>query len=158
MGVLKYHGGMETRDRPDHEPIPSLVGLIFDLSKGLQGLVGDVLAELEITLPLADALWRLDPDAPPPSMRQLAAGLRCDPSTVTFLADRLIERDLVAVRVDPADRRRKTVTLTPKGAETRRRLLASIATRSPLSRLSPDEQRLLHDLLGRAVGRGTAAG
>ena len=149
---------MERHDPPDHELIPTLVGLIFDLSKGLQGLVGDVLAELEITLPLADALWQLDPDAPPPSMRQLAAGLRCDPSTVTFLADRLVERDLVAVRVDPGDRRRKTVTLTSKGAETRRRLLASIATRSPLAHLSHDEQRQLFDLLGRAVGRSTPTG
>jgi len=149
---------METPNPADRELIPALVGLIFDLSKGLQGLVGDLLAELDLTLPLADALWQLDPEAPPPSMRQLAAGLRCDPSTVTFLADRLIERDLIAVRVDPADRRRKTVTLTPKGAETRRRLLGSIATRSPLARLSRDEQRQLFDLLGRAVGRIEPAG
>jgi DNA-binding MarR family transcriptional regulator len=148
---------METQNCRDHELIPSLVGLIFDLSKGLQGLVGDVLDELELTVPLADALWQLDPDSPPPSMRQLAAGLHCDPSTVTFLADRLLERGLVAVEVDPADRRRKIVTLTPHGASTRQRLLGAMATRSSLARLSPDEQRHLHDLLVRATAPRPAA-
>jgi DNA-binding MarR family transcriptional regulator len=152
VGNIKYSlAMMETPRRREDELIPSLVGLIFDLSKGLQGLVGDVLDELGLTLPLAEALWQLDPAAPPPSMRRLAAGLHCDPSTVTFLADRLIERDLVAVRIDPADRRRKIVTLTPKGATARQRLLAAMATRSSLARLSPDEQWQLHDLLNRAV-------
>jgi DNA-binding MarR family transcriptional regulator len=142
---------VETQSLRDREVIPSLVGLIFDLSKGLQGLVGDVLDEVGLTVPLADALWQLDPDSPPPSMRQLAAGLHCDPSTVTFLADRLLERGLVAVQVDPADRRRKIVTLTLEGASTRQRLLEAMATRSSLARLSPEEQRHLHDLLVRAT-------
>ncbi|MFD5629176.1 hypothetical protein [Streptomyces sp. NPDC127072] len=41
---------------------------------------------------MADALWQLDPDAPAPSIRQMAARLQCDPSTVTFLADRLMTK------------------------------------------------------------------
>lgn len=141
----------ETEGPADAQLLPLLVERIFGLSSDLKGVVGDILAELELTNPLADALWQLEPAGPPPSMRQLAAGLRCDPSTVTFLADRLIERGLIDVRVDPADRRRKTVTLTSKGAETRQRLLAALTTRSPLTRLSLDEQRQLYDLLGRAA-------
>ena len=141
----------DSSDPSDDRLVPSLVALLFDLSKGLRGLIGDILGELNLTEPLADALWQLDPAAPPPSMRQLATGLCCDPSTVTFLADRLTERGLVEVRVDPADRRRKTVTLTPHGAETRRTLLAAVMTRSPLARLSRDDQRRLHDLLSRAL-------
>jgi len=108
-------------------------------------------------MPLADALWQLDPAAPPPSMRRLAAGLRCDPSTVTFLADRLLERGLIEVRVDPSDRRRKAVTLTAQGARARQRLLAAVATRSSLSRLSPEEQQQLHRLLSRALAEPSAA-
>lgn len=142
---------MEIQEPLDHELIPSLIGLTFHVAKGLHAVVGDVLTELGLTLPLADALWQLDPDAPPPSMRQLAAGLRCDPSTVTFLADRLIERDLITVRIDPADRRRKAVTLTPKGTQARQRLLATMTTRSSFARLSRDEQSQLHDLLALVV-------
>lgn len=158
VGDIEYFGGMmDIQNRRDHEMTPELVALIFALSKGLQGLVGDVLDELGLTGPLADALWQLDPDSPPASMRQLAAGLRCDPSTVTFLADRLLERGLVAVQVDPADRRRKIVTLTPQGVSTRQRLLEAMATRSSLARLSPAEQRQLHDLLVRATAPPPAA-
>lgn len=135
----------------DRDLIPALVGLLFDLSKGLHGLVGDLLAEMDLTMPLADALWQLDPAAPPPSMRQLAAGLRCDPSTVTFLADRLLERGLIEVRVDQTDRRRKSVTLTAAGERTRERLLDAVATCSPLARLSHQEQQQLHGLLSRAL-------
>lgn len=138
--------------RPADDQLPPLlVELIFVLSDDLKGVVGDILAELELTDALADALWQLDPAGPPPSMRQLAAGLRCDPSTVTFLADRLMERGLIDVRVDPADRRRKMVTLTPKGADIRQRLLATLTNRTSMTRLSPEEQRQLYNLLSRAV-------
>lgn len=131
--------------------LASLVEVLFGLTKRLDGVVGEILAELELTGPLADALWQLDPAAPPPTMRQLAAGLRCDPSTVTFLGDRLTERGLVEIRVDPTDRRRKHVTLTPQGARVRRQLLETLTARSPLSHLTLAEQRHLLDLLGRAV-------
>jgi DNA-binding MarR family transcriptional regulator len=148
---------METGAPLPHDPepdadadlLPTLVGLLFGLTKSIEGVVGGIYVELGLTEPLADALWQLDPAAPTPSMRQWAARLRCDPSSVTFLADRLTERGLIEVRVDPADRRRKTVALTPGGERTRRDLLAAFTTRSPLARLSRDEQRRLRDLLGR---------
>ncbi len=142
---------IETDVPADDQLLPLLVERVFSLSQNLKGVVGEILAELELTDALADALWQLDPAGPPPSMRQLAAGLRCDPSTVTFLADRLMERGLIDVRVDPADRRRKSVTLTPKGAETRQRLLATLTNRTSMNRLSPAEQRQLYALLSRAV-------
>jgi hypothetical protein len=56
-------------------------------------------------------------------MREVAARLGCDPSTVTFLADRLQERELVERRVNPANRRSNTLALTPKGARVRHRLV-----------------------------------
>ena len=152
VGFANYHGAMTERRPTDDELLAALVARLFDFSKRLQGEVADVLADLQLTEALADALWQLDPAAPPPSMRQVAAGLRCDPSTVTFLADRLTERGLIEVHVNPADRRSKSVTLTPKGIRTRRRLLEAMTARSTLARLSHDEQRQLHDLLSRASG------
>lgn len=141
---------MKTQDAADLDLLASLIDELFRVSKSLWAVVAEVLVELDITIPLADALWQLDPAAPPPSMRQLAAGLRCDPSTVTFLADRLVERGLVDVRVDPSDRRRKTISLTTKGGEARQRLVAALATGSALARLSQDGQRQLHALLRQA--------
>ena len=105
--------------------------------------------DLARALALAEAVVAERPDHAP--MRQLAARLRCDPSSVTFLADRLVERGLIEVGVDPADRRRKRVALTPRGRQVRRDLLAAMTARSPLARLSIDDQRRLLDLLGRAV-------
>jgi DNA-binding MarR family transcriptional regulator len=67
------------------------------------------------------ALGVLDPDEPKP-MRALADALVCDASMVTWLVDRLEERGLVERRTLPADRRVKTLILTPLGIETRTRL------------------------------------
>lgn len=129
----------------------ALLDLGFALANRNNQLIADLLRELRLTAPLADALWKLDPGEAAPSMREMAARLRCDPSTVTFLADRLQERDLVKRRVNPANRRSYTLVLTPEGARVRRRIVESMATRSPIARLSPAEQRQLHHLLSKAV-------
>jgi MarR family transcriptional regulator, organic hydroperoxide resistance regulator len=109
---------------------PPLVALTFGVADRTNALIADVLAELDLTTSLANALWQLDPEATAPSMRELAATLRCDPSTVTFLADRLEERKLVNRHVDAGNRRVKTLVLTPKGREARRRLVHAMATRT----------------------------
>ncbi len=90
----------------------------------------------------------------------MAASLRCDPSTITFLADRLQERDLVERVVNPANRRSNTLVLTPKGVKVRRRLVEAMATRTPIARLSKVEQRQLHRLLSKAMitADGSGAG
>jgi DNA-binding MarR family transcriptional regulator len=104
----------------------------------------------DLTDALATALWRLDPGQPPPSMRDLAATLDCDPSTVTFLVDRLEERGLIARRPAAGDRRRKVITLTTQGVATRRKLIDTLSGCSPLAALSLRDQRQLSDLLARA--------
>jgi MarR family transcriptional regulator, organic hydroperoxide resistance regulator len=131
--------------------IYSLLELTRTLATRTETLLADVMAELDLTQPLADALWQLDPAAPPPAMRELAARLRCDPSTVTFLADRLEAKGLVTRQVDPHNRRVKTLHLTPQGLHARRSLVNAMATRSPMAGLSPDDQRRLHRLLVRAI-------
>jgi DNA-binding MarR family transcriptional regulator len=47
------------------------------------------LDRLELTAPLSEALWALDPELPAPSMKVLAGRLHCDPSSATFLVTRL---------------------------------------------------------------------
>ncbi len=111
-----------------------------------------IMAQLDLTAPLANALWHLDPSAPALPMRDLASRLSCDPSTVTFLADRLEERQLLQRRVDPKNRRVKLLVLTPKGEKARRALVERMATGSPIARLLIRDQQQLHRLLAKALG------
>jgi DNA-binding MarR family transcriptional regulator len=123
----------------------------YELHTNLERQLHEALAELELTLPLADVLWQLDPSHGPLSRRQLAARLNCDPSNVTFLVDRLERRHLVTRGRAGADRRVKTLTLTAAGAEVRGHLIATIARSSMFSQLTSVEQRRLADLLDRCV-------
>lgn len=130
--------------------IYTLVDLVLGLADRTMALIVDVLRELDLTQPLADALWKLDPNGPAPSMRELAARLRCDPSTVTFLADRLEAKNLAVREVDQENRRVKTLHLTPEGRKARRTLVHAMTTRSPIARLTADDQQRLHQLLAIA--------
>jgi len=86
------------------------------------------------------------------AMHALASTLACDNSNVTGLVDRLEARGLVTRRPYAEDRRVKHVVLTPLGVEVRDRLRARMS-RPPeaIERLSGDDQRLLRDVLRRAV-------
>ncbi|MFE2165964.1 MarR family winged helix-turn-helix transcriptional regulator [Streptomyces sp. NPDC059447] len=114
----------------------------------------ELLGELDLTEGLAQVMWHLDPGVPPPSMRALATTLGCDPSTVTFLTDRLEERGLTRRQASSVDRRIKVITLTPQGVRARARLVHAVDTRSPLARLSREEQELLHELLAKTGATG----
>jgi DNA-binding MarR family transcriptional regulator len=74
-----------------------------------------------------------------------------DPATTQGVIRRLRERDLIAARPDPNDRRRTLLKLTPAGNA----LLARLIVNGPkvseltLERLSPEEQRTFLALLQR---------
>jgi MarR family transcriptional regulator, organic hydroperoxide resistance regulator len=144
-------GEERTDGAPEESLLYALVDLGFALADRTNELIAGVLRELGLSVPLANALWKLNPGGTAPSMREMAASLRCDPSTVTFLADRLEERGLVERVVNPANRRSSTLVLTPKGVRVRRRLVEAMATRSPMARLSAVERRQLHHLLSKAM-------
>ena len=139
----------------------NLIYGLLDVTRAIhdrtEALIGEVLAGLDLTHALANALWKLDPDAEPPSMRALAASLRCDPSTVTFLADRLEEKGLIYRHVDAGNRRVKTLVLTPRGCDSRHRLVDAMASHSPAALLPPAEQAQLYHLLYKAMAASDAA-
>ncbi|SFC03123.1 MarR family winged helix-turn-helix transcriptional regulator [Streptomyces aidingensis] len=98
----------------------------------------------------------------PTPMRRLAHRLRCEPSNVTGIMDRLVARGLAERRTDPADGRVKIAAATERGLRTARALRAGLGfARAPLAGLSPEERTTLRDLLrrildtppGRAPGR-----
>jgi len=158
VGLAKYAGHVPVHDVASESLIYSLSELTFDLANQTNAVIGELLAQLDLTAPLANALWHLDPSAPTLSMRELASRLSCDPSTVTFLADRLEERGLLQRRVDPKNRRVKLLTLTTKGRRARGALVERMATGSPIARLPVRDQQQLHRLLAKALGRQLDSG
>jgi DNA-binding MarR family transcriptional regulator len=93
----------------------------------------------------------IEPGQPVP-MSRLAGVLKCDPSNVTGLIDRLESRGLVQRRPSREDRRVKVVELTRTGSRLRMQLLHRVtASPLPLARLSAAEQRALVRILERLV-------
>ncbi|UQX01049.1 MarR family transcriptional regulator [Streptomyces sp. RerS4] len=88
----------------------------------------------------------------PLPMRRIAQKLRCEPSNVTGIIDRLESRGLVARHPDPADRRVKLAAPTEDGMRTAERLRESLDfAREPLAGLSAEEREALRDLLRRML-------
>ncbi|MGW6740453.1 MarR family winged helix-turn-helix transcriptional regulator [Streptomyces sp. NPDC055025] len=89
----------------------------------------------------------------PMPMRRIARKLKCEPSNVTGIVDRLEARGLVERRPDPADRRVKLAAPTEKGRATAALLRNSLDfAREPLAELSVEERGVLRDLLKRMLG------
>ncbi|MCF3965070.1 MarR family winged helix-turn-helix transcriptional regulator [Streptomyces fuscigenes] len=92
----------------------------------------------------------------PLPMRRIAQKLKCEPSNVTGIIDRLEGRGLVERRPDPDDRRVKVAAVTETGLTTAGLLRDSLDfAREPLADLSEEERRTLRDLLKRMLGDGS---
>ena len=143
--------------RASRDPIPlayQLARAAYDLHAGLERHLHDTLIELDLTVPLSDVLWQLDPALGPLSRRELAERLRCDPSNVTFLVDRLERRRLVSRARADGDQRVKVLALTPAGLEVRERLIATLAASPMFDGLTSAQQRRLAGLLQHCVASG----
>lgn len=89
----------------------------------------------------------------PMPMRQIAHRLKCEPSNVTGIVDRLEAQGLAERRPDPADRRVKLAAATAAGLETAEELRDGLDfAREPLAALSERDRRTLRDLLRRMLG------
>lgn len=89
----------------------------------------------------------------PLPMRKIAQRLKCEPSNITGIVDRLESRGLVERRPDPADRRVKLAAPTKEGASLAQALRTSLDfAREPLGRLTVAERTLLKELLQRMLG------
>ncbi|MCQ6553683.1 MarR family transcriptional regulator [Streptomyces sp. C10-9-1] len=89
----------------------------------------------------------------PLPMRRVAERLKCEPSNITGIVDRLEARGLVERRPSPDDRRVKLAGATEEGRATVCRLRTSLDfAREPLGELSTEERTALRDLLRRMLG------
>jgi DNA-binding MarR family transcriptional regulator len=136
----------------ENQPTPlahRLAASAYALHAALERELHETLAALDLTIPLSDVLWQLDPALGPLSRRELAERLHCDPSNVTFLVDRLAKRRLVTRTRIGNDRRIKALALTPRGIEVRHRLIATLAESPLFTWLTTAQQRQLAALLQR---------
>jgi DNA-binding MarR family transcriptional regulator len=131
--------------------------LIHQLIAAQRGRFLAVASEFELSPPQMMALEMLEPGRPA-AMSELALSLGCDNSNVTGIVDRLEDRGLVARHTADHDRRLKLLHVTAAGAELRSRVLARLYDEglASLAALSPDEQRMLLDLLRRALAPGSS--
>ncbi|MFI5484755.1 MarR family winged helix-turn-helix transcriptional regulator [Micromonospora echinaurantiaca] len=111
------------------------------------------IAALGLTPAVARALHELDPDRPLPA-RDLAEQLRCDRSNVTALVDKLEQAGLVQRKVDPADRRQKTLVVTDAGRRMRQRVHEVMSDSRLLAGLTTDELSTLRDLVWKVSDGG----
>jgi len=98
---------------------------------------------------------QLDPDHPV-SQKELAARLKCNPSTVVDPTDRLEEADLVLRTANPADRRVNVLVVTAKGRKVREELIERLLDPpDSFHQLSVKEQDRFRDAMFAAVtGKG----
>jgi DNA-binding MarR family transcriptional regulator len=110
-------------------------------------------AAAELSPVSAWVLVQLDPDHAI-SQKELAARLRCNPSTVVDPTDRLEEGGLVIRRPQPADRRVNFLTVTPKGRQVRQMLVRRLfEPPEAFRRLPKADQARFRDAMMAAVGR-----
>lgn len=109
------------------------------------------LAEHRLTGATAQALWAIDPDEKPPSMKTMAQRLFCNAPNLTFVTTQLTDRGLVERAVDPADRRSRLVTLTPEGLRVRAAVIDAALEASPLAHLSKGDLSRLIEILRTAL-------
>ena len=141
---------------PDGARFAALTGLIRTYGTTIRAIdtvlrpLGQTMARFEVLLVLSFARRKALP------MGRLRDALMVHGSSVTYLVDRLEEGGQVVREIDPADRRRSLVRITPAGEEAVQRGCEALvgAGFGPLATLGADELHDLDDMLGRV--RATA--
>jgi len=135
--------------RPDELTL-EVVELIGDIVARYHEDYEDAAAEHSLTGAQARLLSLLCLEPLP--MRKLAQKLKCEPSNVTGIVDRLESRGLVERRPDPADRRVKLAAATQEGRRVAKDLRESLRfAREPLAGLGREERLALRGLLRRML-------
>ncbi|MFJ9553859.1 MarR family winged helix-turn-helix transcriptional regulator [Nocardiopsis sp. NPDC101807] len=134
--------------------LTAVVAATHDIWMRTNDLIGQALAGHQLTPATFQALWAVDPDEPPPSMKVMAERLYCNAPNLTFITNQLADRGLVERAVDPDDRRSRVLVLTDKGRLVREELVRTALEKSPLAALSDSELRQLRALLSRVARPG----
>jgi len=131
--------------------LTAVVAATHDIWMRTNDLIGQALAGHQLTPATFQALWAVDPDEPPPSMKAMAERLYCNAPNLTFITNQLADRGLVERAVDPLDRRSRVLVLTDKGRQVREELVRTTLEKTPLAALTADELRQIGALLTRVA-------
>ncbi|MEZ0094484.1 MarR family winged helix-turn-helix transcriptional regulator [Streptacidiphilus sp. EB129] len=131
----------------DVERKAEIVRALVEVGNAADGVVAQVLGEFGVPASVAGTLWALAPGTEPPTMRDVAARLHCDPSTVSLAADKLQSMGLVARQPHPADGRKRTLALTDQGHELWEALRTRLHASGLFAGLDAQEQDTLLALL-----------
>ncbi|MEY9937551.1 MarR family winged helix-turn-helix transcriptional regulator [Streptacidiphilus sp. MAP5-3] len=131
----------------DVERKAEIVRVLMEVGNAADGVVAQVLGEFGVPTSVAGTLWALAPGTEPPTMRDVAARLHCDPSTVSLAADKLQSMGLVARQPHPADGRKRTLVLTEQGHELWEALRTRLHASGLFAGLDAQEQDALLALL-----------
>ena len=128
-----------------------LWALVIASFGGWEARVNEAAAAAGLSPVAAWTLVQLDPNAPI-SQKELAARLRCNPSTVVDPTDRLEGAGLVVRRALPADRRINVLVVTPSGKKVRDRLIDRLFDPpEAFRRMAAHEQTRFRDVMLEAV-------
>jgi len=138
--------GLRYRSRA-HE----LWALVVESFREWEGRVTAAAAAAGLSPVSAWALVQLDPEHPI-SQKELAARLRCNPSTVVDPTDRLEQSGLVVRQPNPADRRVNVLVVTSRGTQVREELIERLFEPPGAFRQLPvREQTRFRDVMLAAV-------
>ncbi|CAL9624141.1 MarR family transcriptional regulator [Actinacidiphila sp. DG2A-62] len=136
-----------TTRREDVERKSEIVRVLVEVGSSANAVVARVLGEYGVPASVASTLWALAPGTEPPTMRDIAARLRCDPSTVSLAADKLQRAGLVARQPHPVDGRKRNLALTERGHELWEVLRTRLHASGLFTGLDAEEQHTLLALL-----------
>lgn len=122
------------------------------VSDAIEGATETVLAGYGLSETAVALLMILGECDAPPTMRDLAPLIGCDPSNITLIATKLQGDALIEKRPHPTDGRARVLVLTAHGETTRSRILTELGDSSPLGALPSAGQQQLLALLRRIPG------
>ncbi|MFI6151356.1 MarR family winged helix-turn-helix transcriptional regulator [Kitasatospora sp. NPDC051170] len=131
----------------DVERKAEIVRVLVEVGNAADAVVAQVLGEFGVPTSVAGTLWALAPGTEPPTMRDVAARLNCDPSTVSLAADKLQSMGLIARQPHPTDGRKRTLALTEQGHELWEALRSRLHASRLFTGLDAQEQDTLLALL-----------
>jgi DNA-binding MarR family transcriptional regulator len=124
-----------------------IVRLLIEVSEAARTVIASTLRDSGAPSSTSDMLWALATSQAPMTLREIAAKLGRDPSTMTLVADKLETADLVARRPHPTDGRKRTLALTDRGHALWDSLRARLHESSMFAGLTADQQDTLLELL-----------
>lgn len=127
---------------------PAEVSALLAIADVLRTRLHEVATAHDLTPLQARVLGALDQ---PQTMRQLAQQLRCDPSNVTLLAERLERRGFVRREAAPVDRRSRLLVRTASGREAHLAFDRELHRLNPLVAMTEADLRTVRTVVDRAL-------